>query len=532
MASLVIIFYYLYYSEKEFTRNIIKEIYVIGIINIVFNLLEIILKKYGISNLDLIPYSLYINDRKELGGIFYQPSLNSLFLNTTALLSLYYRFKGCKKTIYKMLFIALYIIAISLSIYTSTRAAMVSMCFAMVIFFIIATYKHFGRLYRRNMAILFSIYLLLIILNTTVLALGPIEKFHVLGSEDFSILSRLNIWFAQILIFFDYPIFGVGLDNFKYINMPYQLESIRILKLPFDAIGNFTYSHNEFLQLLSEGGLFLIIPLLYLFYIALMRIGKKLDEKNILFFAILIIFLVHSMFSWELRHPALMFTFVLIVAYLLKEESAAVNQQKLKWPLYIGPLIFIIIYLTFFCTYGKALAHEFYYLKKAKNEKNFFISLTYIDKLSRDPFLSYGADHLFVQKSFYFMCYDIFKSNYIPLTKDLFEKVDKAKLFNYDKMAFVNLTEEKAKYLYKLRPFWFYPHAIALCELIKGNYESAYNYSKKAERLKPGDDAVFALMHFANILKASEIKGVDVEELLPTKEELKTLLKGLKKQLK
>jgi len=100
-----------------------------------------------------------------------------------------------------MLFIALYIIAISLSIYTSVRAAMVAMCIAIVLFFTVATYKHFDRFYRRNMAILFGIYILLIMLNTTVLSLGPVEKFHMLGTEDFSILSRLNIWFAQVLIF-------------------------------------------------------------------------------------------------------------------------------------------------------------------------------------------------------------------------------------------------------------------------------------------------------------------------------------------
>jgi len=83
-----------------------------------------------------------------------------------------------------------------------------------------------------------------------------------------------------------------------------------------------------------------------------------------------------------------------------------------------------------------------------------------------------------------------------------------------------------------MRPFWFYPHAIALCELIKGNYDNAYNYSKIAEELKPGDDAIFGLMHLANILKASKNTGVDVEELLPTNEELNTLLKGMKTQSK
>ena len=143
--------------------------------------------------------------------------------------------------------------------------------------------------------------------------------------------------------------------------------------------------------------------------------------------------------------------------------------------------------------------------------------------------MKYGANHFFVQKGFYFVWDDIFHTQHIPLTRELFKDVDKEKLFHYDRVGLVNVIEEKANYLYKLRPFWFYPFALTMCEIIKGNYEAAFEYAKKAEELKPNDDGTFAIMHFANILKASQFKGIEVEELLPTKKELEDMLKNYKK---
>jgi len=81
-------------------------------------------------------------------------------------------------------------------------------------------------------------------------------------------------------------------------------------------------------------------------------------------------------------------------------------------------------------------------------------------------------------------------------------------------MGLVEVIEEKANYLFKLRPFWFYPYVSGFCEMIKKHYENAYNYFKIAEDLKPNDDAIFGLMHFSNILMAANVKGIDVEFLL------------------
>ena len=529
LCSLSFIFFYLVTTQRKFLMQLLKTIYIIGIINVVFTLLELVLKNNGIFNIELIPYSFYINNQPSLGGIFYQTSFNTLFLNTTAFLSLFYLYNKKSNNLQKAFLTSIYVLSIGLSIFIEIRAAMLAMFICIIMFFTIATFKHFNKAFRRQMVIYFSIYIVLLILNTFAIDTSPVAKFQRLGSEDVSILSRLNIWFAQILIFLDHPFFGVGLDCFKYINTTYQLKSIELLKLPFDAIGNFTTGHNEFLQLLCEGGLLLIIPLIYISWKFFTKIVKNLNENNIFLLLILILFFIHSIFSWELRKPAFMFTFILIISMFLNHDSNNTSAIKLKNIHYVLPFIFIIMYCTFFLTYGSALAKEFYYINKAKNEKNFFISLSYINKLSLNPYLRYGSNHFFIQKSLYFVWDDIFHTQYVPLTKELFKNVDKKKLFHYDKMSLVNLMEEKANNLYNLRPYWFYPFTLAMCDIIKGNYNKAYEFGKKAELLNPNDDRVFALMHLANILEASFKKGIEIEALLPSKSELEYLLNNLKK---
>jgi O-antigen ligase len=527
LTSIVLIFFYLYQTEEVFIDKLVSLVFFAGVVNILFSILEIMLKKSGIFNLELVPYSFYINNRPEVGGIFYQTSFNALFLNTTAFLSIYYLFKREQKKLNKYFFIVIYVAAISSSIYTSARAAMVAMFFSMVIFFTIATFKHFDRVFRRKIVLLFGLYILLLIINSTLLSFGPIEKFQLKGSEDYSTLSRFNIWFTQVLMFLDYPFFGVGLDNFKYLNAPYQVESVKILKLPFDAIGNFTTGHNEFLQLFCEGGVFLSIPLLYVFYRGTVKIIKRLDERNVFLFLILIIFAFQSMFTWELRHPALMFVFILISAYLLRKEKDTAVTQCTKWAPFIMPAIFFVIYIVFFASYGKAITTELYYLPEAKSEKNFFNALLYLDRFSKNPYLYYGADDTFIRQAFLYMSKDVFNSKKIPLTKELFEELDKEKLFHYDKMELLNLTEEKAKKLNNLRKYWLYSYVISFCEILKGNYKEAYLEAKKAEQLKPGDDAILGLMHFAGVLLAAKKSGKPVTDFLPDEKDLKKLIKEI-----
>ncbi|MDY6822021.1 MAG: O-antigen ligase family protein, partial [Deferribacterota bacterium] len=411
LISLVFLFFYLVIKGVAF--KFLDTLFLIGLINIFFVIIEAFLKLSGYANLEIIPFSFYINDRFNLGGIFYQPSLNALFLNSTALISLYYLFYNKRTSYRKVFFITIYVISVILSIYTGSRASMLAMCIAIVLFFTIATFKGFDFGFRNRLVLIFCTYLALLLVNRFLpfdaAFQNPLTKFHLQGSEDFSIISRFNIWFAQILIFLDNPFFGVGLDNFKYISALYQLESIRLLNLPYSAIGNFTFGHNEFLQLLCEGGLFLIIPLLYISFKALKKAVNNINEKNIFLYLIVVIFIIQSMFSWPLRHPALMLYFVVVIACLASNlETFSLKTGLIKKISYFSLSLFLIIYITFFISFGKAIALELYYIPKAKNSSNFFHSLTYVDKLSKNPFLKYGANHLFVQKAFNYLWQDIF----------------------------------------------------------------------------------------------------------------------------
>ena len=532
LLSLVILFFYFHHSEVAFKW--LNTLFILGLINIVFVIVEAILKINGYFDLEIIPFSFYINEVNNIGGIFYQTELNALFLNSTAFISLYYLFNTNNSFSKKSLFFTVYLIAIALAIYTATRAAMVAMCIAIILFFTVATFKKFDKPFRNKLVVIFLIYLA-ILLITKLLPLNftnPLTKFALKTTEDYSILSRLNIWFTQVLMFLDHPFFGVGLDNFKYLNAPYQVESIKILKLPFEAIGNFTFGHNEFLQLLCEGGIFLILPLLYISSKVVKKAIINVDEKNIFLYLVIVIFVIQSCFSWPLRHPALMLYFIIIIACIAfkeKDTNYFINVKSIffKWISYFFVISFIALYITFFISFGQALSLELYYITKAKYEKNFFNQLLYFDKLSHNQYLYYGANHTFVERAYLYISKDVFDGK-IPLTKELYKKIDKKKLFYYDKLALVNLTEEKSRRLYNIRKFWFYYYIASVCEILKGNYQNAYEEAKRAEELKPNEDSIFAIMHFANVLKSAQIRGINVELLLPTEKEIEKLVKEFK----
>ena len=536
LLSLVMLFFYFHHSEVTFKW--LNTLFMLGLVNIVFVIVEVNLKINGYFDLEIIPFSFYINEVNSIGGILYQSELNALFLNSTAFISLYYLFNSHNSFSKKSLFITVYLTAIVLAIYTATRASMVAMCIAIILFFTAATFKKFDRPFRNKLVVIFLIYLS-ILLITKFLPLSfhnPLAKFALNTTEDYSILSRLNIWFTQVLMFLDHPFFGVGLDNFKYLNAPYQVESVKILKLPFEAIGNFTFGHNEFLQLLCEGGIFLILPLLFISYKVVKKAIISVNEKNIFLYLVIVIFVIQSCFSWPLRHPALMLYFVIIIAcitsqYKTTNSGIIKDAFSFKWICDFFIILFIVLYTFFFISYGKALSLELYYKTKAQHEKKFFNALLYLDKLSHNKYLYFGANHTFVEQAYLYISKDVF-DGVIPLTKELYKKLDQKKLFHYDKIALVNITEEKSRKLYKLREYWYYYYISSVCEILKGNYQNAYEEAKRAEELNPNDDRVYALMHFANVLKAAKIKNIDVLALLPSEREVEKLVKEFKSKNK
>lgn len=94
--------------------------------------------------------------------------------------------------------------------------------------------------------------------------------------SDYSSASRLLLWKVGLDIFFDHPMVGVGNQNyakakFEYVEKYSRLADAGLMAVVFgrDLKGGLTHSHNNMVNILSEGGLVATVPYLLLIWIPL-----------------------------------------------------------------------------------------------------------------------------------------------------------------------------------------------------------------------------------------------------------------------
>jgi putative inorganic carbon (HCO3(-)) transporter len=81
---------------------------------------------------------------------------------------------------------------------------------------------------------------------------------------DASNAERINRWVCAVEMFKERPVFGWGPGTYKFEYAPFQLAKYRtVISTDFGDGGN---SHSEFLNPLSEMGLFGMLSIIYLFY--------------------------------------------------------------------------------------------------------------------------------------------------------------------------------------------------------------------------------------------------------------------------
>ncbi len=528
-----LIFFYISNKDENYKEKILLVLYYICLYNLLFSIIELTLKKIGIYNFYPISFFHGISESNDVGGFLYHSEFNALLHNTTAFLSIYYYF-STNRNKFKIFYVLVFAVAIFFSILSGSRASFLGFFLCIIIYYTIATVKKFNVSIRNKLLYFVSFYFILICIDAFSNLFGPITKFYTQLPINYSIYSRLNIWFAQILMFVDKPFFGWGLDCFKYNNTPYQIKSMEILKIPFDNIGNFVWGHNELLQLLCEGGIFLTLFIIYLLYQYFKVTIRKLDEKRTILFLVLLLFIVHAMFSWPLRNPTLMLIFVSMMAIVCPSPSELIKDNNGNL-LFKIPFLLVLVFLTFFIiSFGNTILLELNnipkidkYIKKKEYEKAFIT----FNKLSKNKYISFESNLWLTYLGMQFVIKDIFGEVYIPTTKEMYTKTNEAKLFNYDKMDFVDFLYRRAKLIYDKRPYSLFKYEMAFFQIIKGNYNLAYKLAQEAEKLKPGDNSHFNLIHFANVLNAAKKTGRPVEDFLPSEEDLKSLQNSIDKQL-
>jgi O-antigen ligase len=142
-----------------------------------------------------------------------------------------------------------------------------------------------------------------------------ISRFFV-SSEDLKM--RWNIWVDTLQMIKDFPLFGSGLGTFLQVFPLYRSFHVR---------GLVTHSENDFLQLISEGGIlgtgFLAILFFFLLFKAISGIRVLSDREPGRYIAMgglvgILALMFHSMVERNIQVPANAFLYTMLWAIVLR----------------------------------------------------------------------------------------------------------------------------------------------------------------------------------------------------------------------
>ena len=160
------------------------------------------------------------------------------------------------------------------------------------------------------------------------------EKFSNTFNKS-SWVIRFELWENTVKMVEEYPVFGVGANNWK-INFPkYGLSNIHVKKVQ-DAKIVFQRPHNDFLWVFSETGIIGFIPFLGLFLVgsfyAIRILLKTTDKKDFLWAGSLLAalwgFLFISAFDFPFERIEHQILFFLILACLTALNYAYFSKQS------------------------------------------------------------------------------------------------------------------------------------------------------------------------------------------------------------
>ncbi len=152
------------------------------------------------------------------------------------------------------------------------------------------------------------------------------------------ISTRLEYWRQSLIAFSQRPFLGWGLDNFRYLSSIYHR-----------GLNNWSwYSHNHFLQMFAETGIFGGLSFLCLILLLIKnliyflcdsakggqaRSGRLKNSETGLSFGLAIgsvVSIVHSLFDYDWQFTSVFLFFWVIIAYLLNQPREARKESNKK----------------------------------------------------------------------------------------------------------------------------------------------------------------------------------------------------------
>jgi len=319
------------------------------------------------------------------------------------------------------------------------------------------------------------------------------EKLSVLQvAQSGSIASRINTWTASLLMFGDHPFFGIGLDNFKGYLYEYQVTANALLHFEYEDMLYTRWAHNEYLQILAEGGLLAFVPFMLLLLSLARRIFHNLQSttelKKVFLCLAPIPFFVQAAFDWPLRHPPLLALCLVLLAFSLPVK------KNIEIPLTFWRKWIIAFLLALMLGGGLLAVYWELQLGKLKNsvsddallDDNF----NRMQGLAGNPVLEFTVLNRAILP---FVRYAI-KNEDVALATKLLPLINRG--------------------IYLEGAYWqWYNKARVL--LVAGNEDEAKKAIRKALDLNPIHEPSWGFLHYLDVLNASRVLGRPVESFYP-----------------
>jgi hypothetical protein len=447
----------------------------------------------------LIPYLLPNNTNIRVGGFLGQPNLFSMFLVGGLLVFFYLHlhsanFSNCRFP--KLTYLPFLTVAVVFFL-TGSRAGLLALSLIYLpLCWLVARKRYLTgdadsrRQFLHLSCVLLLAYGLSYALNYFVAS----EAVRGLGEIGVPAEARFVFWTSAILIFLDHPWFGVGLDNYqfylpKYVNQAHDLLGF----VQYEAMGYTKWAHNELLQLLCEGGIFVFLLVVFLlgcfFYqLYLYAVGRKQWSALKLYSHLFLLpFILQSMFSWPMRHPALLVLFFTFLGLLLSQypyKTVVIppwGRVVMRGVVLCGMLIILLV--GYQELQMGSLAHNM-------DRENVQASFPEFVRLAAHPYSEY------------------------PLLLEITPHYVQAALQDKD----VEFAEQILPYVKKLVDLqgahWQWYNLGLVYHLLEREDE-AKQAATQAIRLRPTNDDYWSFQHYLNILTAAKKTGRPLEEFLP-----------------
>lgn len=263
---------------------------------------------------------------------------------------------------------------------------------------------------RREGEVKVNLFLLSIILAFVTGLFFIIERWQVLDTlsslltfhEDISLLYRFKGWKVAIQVFMDFPVAGTGFGTFGEIFLLYR---------PTSMLTTFNHAHNEYLQFLTEGGLFglllISIPLVY-FSLTFNPIMTNDGDREIRYvraglFAAMVALLVHNTLEFNMRVPAnaYLFSFMLGLYLTLSDKEIKISRvahRRFFCSLFIISMICLILNIS-------SLVQSYNFVEKTNSPFSGFQSIVPYDPqylVKRGEF--FEARKMYAESDEYFLC--------------------------------------------------------------------------------------------------------------------------------